>query len=367
MTNTLWFYINAQQEKVGPVPASVVAQAYARGQMRLDSLVWAEHLPQWQALSDHAQALGINLKPLETTQLASGEEVKYAHFIHRWAAHLFDTWLINICALLIIGSLVLIAYLATGYSFSEKPDEAFGIGMMIAMFSFFLVYPVLSGTYHSLLEGSKKQGSLGKQFLGIIVTTDKGAPVDRSKAFIRWASSFVSHMTQSIGFIIAAFTPRRQALHDYMAGTLVLEGPQATRSGIERNTRAIWCLAVCLFVLPTLLVMAIIFPIMRFAAAEGLKKANEYQAVDNAIAPVKQLVRAQYEIDQTCLTDTDAAVAAAIAPLKPKVTEIIIGDSEDESGCEIYATYGDGRYIWYRMDGGGPWYLETETATGMDE
>ena len=34
----------------------------------------------------------------------------------------------------------------------------------------------------------------------------------------------ISSMTFSIGFLMAAFTERKQALHDMIAGTLVMKG-----------------------------------------------------------------------------------------------------------------------------------------------
>jgi GYF domain 2/RDD family len=174
MNDSIWFYINAQQEKIGPVPASEIAQAYRRGHIRLDGLVWSEGMPQWEALSEHLETFGISTKPAETTRMASGEEVKYAHFIHRWAAHLIDNCLLMTTSLLIIAALALIGFLLTGQPIESMSEDTKAIAIMFAVFGIFLVYPVLSGTYHSLLEGSEKQGSWGKQYLGIVVSTDKG-------------------------------------------------------------------------------------------------------------------------------------------------------------------------------------------------
>jgi uncharacterized RDD family membrane protein YckC len=366
MSEVQWFYVNAQQEKIGPVSAAAVAQAYARGQMRLDSLVWAQHLPKWQALSEHLQTFNINTKPPETTRLLGGEEVKYAHFIHRWAAHLFDTWLLNLTVLVIVSGIFLIAYLAMGPTFGPlnlMPDARFAMGIMFAMFGYFLFYPLLSGAYHTYLEGPQKHGSFGKRFLGIAVVTDKGGPMDYGKAFARWFSSIVSHMTQSIGFVIAAFTPRRQALHDYIVGTLVVESPNPRYANIRRNNRATGVLLICIFVLPILLAAMIVVPMMGLIAQQSKAQAQETAELWQSVTEIKQLVAAKYVEDGTCLTDTDAEAQGTVATLRAKATSIVMGEQEDEIGCEIYLEYGNNKYIWSRMDEQGQWFDETdETA-----
>jgi uncharacterized RDD family membrane protein YckC len=363
MSDAIWFYINAQQEKIGPVAASEVKIAYEQGKMRLDSLVWSQDLPQWQALSDHLATFDINLKPVETTQMASGEQVKYAHFIHRWAAHLIDNTLLLSTTFLVIAAVILIIALASGEFINENSEATMMFSLFGGIFAIFFLYPVLSGTYHTLLEGSAKQGSWGKQYLGIVVTTDKGGKVDRTKAFTRWLSSFVSHMTQSIGFIIAAFTPRRQALHDYIVGTLVVENPRAT---VERNTRATWAIILCVLVFPLLLTAAIAIPaFIIIKKAEALKE-TAFNDVNTAIAPVKAAVTAYYEKNASCPDETESTLAAVLAPLKAKTTSVTIGETSDQDGCEIYATYGTGRYVWYRMDVDKQWTYEVETSNSFD-
>jgi uncharacterized RDD family membrane protein YckC len=372
MSEVQWFYVNAQQEKIGPVPAAAVAQAYARGQMRLDSLVWAAHLPKWQALSEHLQTFGINTKPPDTTRLLGGEEVKYAHFIHRWAAHLFDTWLLNLAVLVIVGGILLIAYFAMGPRFGPlnvNTDETLAVGIMFpmfAMFGYFLFYPLLSGAYHTYLEGPQKHGSFGKRFLGIAIVTDKGGPMDYGKAFARWFSSIVSHMTQSIGFVIAAFTPRRQALHDYIVGTLVVESPNPRYAGILRNNRATWAIILCVLVFPILLTAAIVIPAFIIIKKAEELKVSAFNEVNTAITPVKAAVTAYYEKNASCPDQTEPTLAAVLGALKTKTTSVTIGETSDQDGCEIYATYGTGRYVWYRMDADKQWTYEVETSNSFD-
>jgi uncharacterized RDD family membrane protein YckC len=73
------------------------------------------------------------------------------------------------------------------------------------------------------MESSKMQATIGKLALGLKVTDLEGNKLDFTKALVRNLSRIVSNLTMLIGYIIAAFTEKKQALHDIIAGTLVLK------------------------------------------------------------------------------------------------------------------------------------------------
>lgn len=77
--------------------------------------------------------------------------------------------------------------------------------------------------YCTLMESSSKQATLGKMALGIIVTDMNGERISWRKANARYWSHVVSNLTLMIGYVMAAFTEKRQALHDMIAGTLVVK------------------------------------------------------------------------------------------------------------------------------------------------
>jgi uncharacterized RDD family membrane protein YckC len=54
-----------------------------------------------------------------------------------------------------------------------------------------------------------------------VVTDQYGARIAFGKATGRYFGKIVSALILFVGYVMAAFTPRRQALHDLMAGTLV--------------------------------------------------------------------------------------------------------------------------------------------------
>jgi len=84
------------------------------------------------------------------------------------------------------------------------------------------VWGLIAWLYYALQESSEKQATLGKQALGIVVIDLEGKRIDLVKATIRYFSKFIS-VIFFIGYIMAAFTEKKQALHDMIAGTLVVK------------------------------------------------------------------------------------------------------------------------------------------------
>lgn len=82
--------------------------------------------------------------------------------------------------------------------------------------------------YFALMESSEKQATLGKMALGLTVTDLSGQRITFGRATGRYFGKFVSSMILCIGYLMAAFTERCQALHDMMAGTLVLDAKPAS-------------------------------------------------------------------------------------------------------------------------------------------
>jgi uncharacterized RDD family membrane protein YckC len=77
--------------------------------------------------------------------------------------------------------------------------------------------------YHARMESSASQATIGKKALGLRVTDLDGRHISFRRALRRCAAKIVSCLTLSIGFLMAARTEKRQALHDIIAGTLVMK------------------------------------------------------------------------------------------------------------------------------------------------
>jgi uncharacterized RDD family membrane protein YckC len=84
--------------------------------------------------------------------------------------------------------------------------------------AFFALFPVF---YYVYLHGAYGQ-TFGKMALRIRVLNEDGTPLDYRKAFLRWLGYFLCDLTLNIGYLWAAFDPRKQGLHDKICRTIVV-------------------------------------------------------------------------------------------------------------------------------------------------
>ena len=142
---------------------------------------------------------------------------EYATFWHRVAAALID----SVLFMAIFCPVGLMVGVFAGLSGMEEPNEAVSA---LANIVINVVSTVISWLYHALLESSSWQGTVGKRVLGIRVTDLDGNRLTFGRATGRYFAKFLSNLTCLIGYIMVAFTEKKQGLHDMMAGTLVLSG-----------------------------------------------------------------------------------------------------------------------------------------------
>ncbi len=138
-------------------------------------------------------------------------EPRYAGFWRRFMAIMIDEIILGAVALLFS-----VSYLLTIMS---SPDfEAVKITMLSnKIFSLFLHW-----LYFTLMESSSLKATLGKMAIGIIVTDYDGQRISFLRANGRYFGKFLSMLVFGIGFIMAGFTRKKQALHDMIAETLVV-------------------------------------------------------------------------------------------------------------------------------------------------
>jgi uncharacterized RDD family membrane protein YckC len=78
--------------------------------------------------------------------------------------------------------------------------------------------------YFAGFESSSWQATPGKRVLGMIVVDTKGRRLSLGRAVGRYFGKILSGLILLIGYIMVAFTARKQGLHDMLAGTLVVVG-----------------------------------------------------------------------------------------------------------------------------------------------
>jgi len=82
---------------------------------------------------------------------------------------------------------------------------------------------VMVWLYYAGMESSVYQGTLGKMALGLMVTDLEGRRITFGRASGRYFAKIISGLIPlGIGYAMAGFTEKKQALHDMIASCLVL-------------------------------------------------------------------------------------------------------------------------------------------------
>jgi uncharacterized RDD family membrane protein YckC len=150
----------------------------------------------------------------------------YAGFWLRFVAYLIDAAILSvgfgIVAILVAAFLGVSLFHGLNHDF-DNADEV--VPVMLIGFIFLAVVLLVAGMwlYYALMESSVHQGTLGKMALGLTVTDLQGRRVSFGRATGRYFAKMITGLIPfAIGYIMAGFTEKKQALHDMVAGCLVL-------------------------------------------------------------------------------------------------------------------------------------------------
>lgn len=264
--SAMWYYAIAG-EKHGPIGEDELRHLIEKGDLGLDDLVWRSGMEDWKPVSDvddvhpsppplpnekeaaspppisenkqdrltespdsvdldsddpssskeeeGSVAVGSETpsgpeKSTETVAKAVGDKtvgVTYAGFGSRLVAYVIDIF-ITVVVTSVLGGIALFVDPSADAELLTR-----GIGVLVTWF------------YFAGFESSDRQATPGKQFMGLKVT-DAQMSYDKigfKKASGRHFGKILSGLIFLLGFIMAAFTEKKQALHDKMAGCLVVE------------------------------------------------------------------------------------------------------------------------------------------------
>lgn len=256
-----WYYADAAHARQGPVDAAGLVRMRLAGQLDWNTLVWREGLDDWRPMRDFAAELaqvderaGAPVAPAQAMAAAVardvpparaapasaaaspyappsatvvgqapvlGGEVVYGGILRRFAALAIDNVIVAIAFYLAFLAIMLVV--GVGGTMALPDAGGVGSGMMAAMALGYLCYPLISALYFVLLESSPQQATLGKLAVGIKVVDTGGGRLGRGHALGRWVSHLLCYITLYLGYLVAAFTGRRQGLHDMVASTLVVD------------------------------------------------------------------------------------------------------------------------------------------------
>jgi uncharacterized RDD family membrane protein YckC len=166
--------------------------------------------------TNFCQYCGHPLHPEAQERLSS--TAPYGGFWRRCAALIIDEMFISV---VVVGAEAVVGAIA-GVN-SGLRLAIFGGRQLGAVFALkFMGGTLIHWLYWAGLESSGYQATLGKMMLGLIVTDLNGEPIDFGRATGRYFGKFISSLLLLFGFLMAGWTGKKQALHDIMAGTLVV-------------------------------------------------------------------------------------------------------------------------------------------------
>lgn len=143
----------------------------------------------------------------------------HAGFWRRVGAYLIDGLLLGAAAGVLYAIVLLAVVLPAG---TTHHGAAADIHMFVAIVALDLVFLAISWLYFALMESSRLQATVGKLALGLRVTDLSGRRIGFGRASGRFFGKILSGMIFDIGYMMAGWTARKQALHDLLADCCVV-------------------------------------------------------------------------------------------------------------------------------------------------
>ena len=202
---------------------------------------------------------------------------KYAGFWIRFVAMMVDGIIIIIPGMItqsIIGVLLII--IKTNTLFSN-----------VIMFISSLVIPWI----YFILMTHFKGATLGKMLVGITVKSEDSQKLSLNNVIIRETiGKFISSIILCIGYIMAAFTPKKQGLHDMMAHSIVVyKDPTA------KHSTGLIVGIILAAILPAIAILGILSSVVLASLSSARMKGND-AATRSQISSIAPQVELYYSI-----------------------------------------------------------------------
>jgi uncharacterized RDD family membrane protein YckC len=285
---TEWYFADGQ-ERQGPLTADEMRLRFQRAQISLTTLVWREGFAQWKPLSEAVDELqlqnlssaaenlgsGFDLRgdytaidngtaPLPGTgggthspytapaaggyanaAVVGGGNVVYAGFWKRYASYFLDSVVVSVVN-------IPISLIFNGIGAVSGNESVALVMSLLAM----VAGLALGVAYYAGFHASAGGATLGKMAVGIKVVRGNGERLTLGRGIGRYFGFLLSSLTLMIGFIMAAFTERKQALHDMMCDTLVVDKWAFTEHP-ELQQRGLGTVTIVILVIAALAVVAL--------------------------------------------------------------------------------------------------------------
>ena len=149
--------------------------------------------------------------------LVESENIKYAGFWIRFAAYFIDGIIIGIP----VGFIAFILGIFSMTSSNDVNTSAYAGSLLIIDIFLLFASLMISTLYYAGMNASKWQGTLGKMIVGIKITDLNGQRISFGRSLGRFFAAILS-IIFFIGYIMTAFTEKKQSLHDIIASTVVV-------------------------------------------------------------------------------------------------------------------------------------------------
>ncbi len=158
---------------------------------------------------------------LDKAETGSPAAIEYGGFWRRFWAGAIDVAL-EAAGALVVTFAIDFAFSRVGRMLGYEP----WISKVATGMAYILVLTIGGWLYSAFSESSAHRATIGKRLMGLQVVTADGGRVSFGQATVRHLMKFLSLFSAGVGFIMAVWTRRRQALHDMPSDCIVIRVPR---------------------------------------------------------------------------------------------------------------------------------------------
>ncbi len=181
------------------------------------------------AVPDPAAGSAMHVESTPAKYKMNENTITHAGFWRRFAAYFLDTLILNFVMNNVYWFFIhqlemAIKLRQTGSNYGGRGmDSAYELANKWGYYALMPFGIMAAWVYFAGMESSPLQATVGKLACGIKVTGETGGRASFAQVTGRHFGKILSSLILGIGFIMAATSRTKQALHDSMAGTYVID------------------------------------------------------------------------------------------------------------------------------------------------